>query len=172
MLDMFRERSNIRNILSHKMIDFRIGDWVQMYSDKLLLFPKEDCLQQFTWNQVRRTRYIESLLLGIPQTPIVDLEYESGSFFYIIDGVQRLTTIFQFLGVMKSKNGTMIKPSKLYYPAIVQKLEGVGVNDLSKNDYSNLLFTLLPALQLSFEPALQLSSDVDINKLINLFGCA
>ncbi|EDF8639639.1 DUF262 domain-containing protein, partial [Salmonella enterica] len=59
----------------------------------------------FRWDESQKTRFIESLLLGIPIPPIFVFTDESGR-WEVIDGLQRLSTIFEFSGVLKKDDGT------------------------------------------------------------------
>lgn len=59
----------------------------------------------FRWKDEQKTKLIESLLLGIPIPSIFVFQEESGRWL-IIDGLQRLSTIFQFMGILKSEEGT------------------------------------------------------------------
>lgn len=58
-----------------------------------------DYQRRFVWNKKTMSKFVESLLLSIP-IPTIFLAENSGDTFEVIDGQQRLTTIFAF---MKSK---------------------------------------------------------------------
>lgn len=57
--------------------------------------------RMFRWDISQQSALIESILLGIPIPPIYVYQDEKGK-WNIIDGQQRLTTIFKFMGVFKS----------------------------------------------------------------------
>ncbi|WP_243382343.1 GmrSD restriction endonuclease domain-containing protein [Geothrix alkalitolerans] len=55
-----------------------------------------DFQRQFVWDTAKSSRLIESLLLDIP-LPVVYLSEEADGRTYVIDGQQRLTSIFSFI---------------------------------------------------------------------------
>ena len=58
-------------------------------------FFKPDFQRQFIWNQKQSSRFIESLLMGLPVPGIFVYRTEGGKHL-IIDGLQRLTTLEAF----------------------------------------------------------------------------
>ncbi|MCP4100722.1 MAG: DUF262 domain-containing protein [Lentisphaerae bacterium] len=51
-----------------------------------------------------KTRFIESLLLGIPIPPIFVFQNDDG-IWELIDGLQRLSTVFEFTGILRQPEG-------------------------------------------------------------------
>lgn len=51
----------------------------------------------------------ESILLGIPVPPIFLFETDSGS-WELIDGLQRISTMFEFMGILKEPNSMTLRP--------------------------------------------------------------
>jgi hypothetical protein len=100
--------------------DMSIGELIRIYEKKeLLISPVYQ--RSFRWDESRKTRFIESLILGIPIPPIFVFTDELGR-WELIDGLQRLSTIFQFSGVLRkpdtdeldeifSPSGTKLLPS-------------------------------------------------------------
>ncbi len=78
----------------------------------------------FQWKPTQKTKLIESILLGIPLPPIFVAQREDGV-WDVIDGTQRLSTIFQFMGILKNENGKLEKPLILegtkYLPSLRNK---------------------------------------------------
>jgi hypothetical protein len=66
----------------------------QILENELDLAP--DFQRSFVWNQRQQTRLIESILLGIP-LPAFYFNQDSSGAHQVIDGVQRLTTVRQFM---------------------------------------------------------------------------
>ena len=60
----------------------------------------------FRWTPQQKTRLIESLLLGIPVPPIFLSQNKDGT-FEVVDGVQRLSTILEFMGELKDEKGDL-----------------------------------------------------------------
>ena len=54
----------------------------------------------FRWTDEQQSRLIESIFLGIPIPPIFVAQRSDGV-WDVVDGVQRLSTIFRFMGVLK-----------------------------------------------------------------------
>ncbi len=75
----------------------------------------------FRWSPEQKSRLIESLLLGIPLPSIFVSQRENGV-FDVIDGLQRLSTIFQFCGVLRDEDDQIIEQLVLtetkYLPAL------------------------------------------------------
>lgn len=115
-----------RNSLSADRLDMSFGELMNMYSnDELVIDPEFQRL--FRWNLEQRTRFIESLLLGIPIPSIFVAEDTDGR-WEIVDGLQRLSTILSFFGMLKNtpeKNGwTLISGD------VIELLEGLKISDL------------------------------------------
>jgi hypothetical protein len=68
--------------------------FIQITDEELELAP--DFQRSFVWPNSKQTRLIESILLGIP-LPAFYFNQDKFGAFQVIDGVQRLTTIKQFM---------------------------------------------------------------------------
>src|SRR3712207_4411330 len=73
-----------------------IGELLNLYKESELDIHPE-FQRVFRWFPEQKSRLIESLLLGIPLPPIYVATNEVGT-WEVIDGVQRLSTIFEFMG--------------------------------------------------------------------------
>lgn len=64
----------------------------------------------FRWDISQQSALIESILLNIPIPPIYVFQNERGK-WNLIDGQQRLSTIFKFMGILKqtSEKISMVK---------------------------------------------------------------
>ncbi|NVP18009.1 DUF262 domain-containing protein [Candidatus Gracilibacteria bacterium] len=69
--------------------------------DKLNIKPKYQ--RVFRWNKDQKSKFIESLLLGIPLPSIFVAEDEDGK-WELVDGLQRISTVLEF-----SKNNKFLK---------------------------------------------------------------
>ena len=85
--------------------DMSVGEVMNLYRDgELTIDPVFQRL--FRWDLTRKSRFIESLLLGIPIPPIFVYQDPEGV-WELVDGLQRLSTILEFVGelrVSKSKD--------------------------------------------------------------------
>lgn len=109
-----------------------LGEWISLYeSGELDIHPEFQ--RFFRWNNYQKTRLIESILLGIPIPPIF-VSQRSDGVWDVIDGLQRLSTIFQFAGILKKENGELEKPLVLEKTKYLPSLEGVvwGQDNLFK----------------------------------------
>jgi Protein of unknown function DUF262 len=79
----------------------------------------------YRWSEDQRSRLIESLLLGIPIPSIFVYQRKSDAVWDVIDGLQRLSTVFELMGVLKDENGNLMEPSRLrptrYLPSLAGK---------------------------------------------------
>src|SRR6266516_4324285 len=63
----------------------------------------------FRWSLRQKSRLIESLLLGIP-IPQIFVAQRPDGVWDVVDGLQRLSTIFEFAGILKDEDGNGIEP--------------------------------------------------------------
>lgn len=103
--------------------DMSIGELINLYRDgEIQIQPEYQRL--FRWDQTRKTRFIESILLGLPLPPI--FVYQDGEGIWeLIDGLQRLSTLLEFTGALDAGNGNVAEPLVLegtrYLPDLVNK---------------------------------------------------
>jgi Protein of unknown function DUF262 len=85
-----------------------IGEWISLYEDgEIDIHPEFQ--RFFRWSSYQKTSLIESLLLGIPIPPIFVSQREDG-IWDVVDGLQRLSTIYEFAGKLKDETDK-IKPA-------------------------------------------------------------
>ncbi len=78
-----------------------IGEIINLYKEgELELTPAYQRL--FRWEDEQKSKFIESILLGIPLPPIFVAQKEGGK-WSIVDGLQRVSTILQLTGELKYK---------------------------------------------------------------------
>jgi hypothetical protein len=91
--------------------DMSFGEVINLYRDEeIQISPAFQRL--FRWDLSRRTRFLESLLLGIPIPPIFVYQNKEGV-WELIDGLQRLSTVLEFVGILKNDDGSLYAPSIL-----------------------------------------------------------
>lgn len=99
-----------------------IGELINLYKDgELDIHPEFQRL--FRWKLSQRTKLIESILLGIP-IPSIFVSQRIDGVWDVVDGLQRLSTIFEFIGILKDENNNLISPSKLIGTDYLPSLEG------------------------------------------------
>lgn len=115
-----------RNSLSTDRLDMSFGEIMSMY-DREELIVDPDFQRLFRWDIYQRTRFIESILIGIPIPPIFVAEDENGR-WELVDGLQRISTILSFFGVLRSlpeKNNWILGKGD-----IAHDLENLSCKDL------------------------------------------
>ena len=88
-----------------------IGEVVSLYEEKDLVVDPE-FQRLFRWEPGQKSKLIESLLLGIPIPSIFVFENEEGK-WELIDGLQRVSTILEFMGRLRGPDGAVKPPSIL-----------------------------------------------------------
>lgn len=90
--------STVRKEIKPDGYDMSVGEIMNLYRNKeLIINPAYQRL--FRWEPLQKTRFIESLLLGIPIPPIFVFQSENGV-WELIDGLQRLSTVLEFTGIL------------------------------------------------------------------------
>jgi hypothetical protein len=94
------EVADTKNSLSTDRMDFSFGEIMNMYErNEIIVDPEFQRL--FRWSNDQQTRFIESLLLGIPIPPIFVAEDSDGK-WELVDGLQRISTVLSFFGILKT----------------------------------------------------------------------
>ncbi len=126
-----KEFSNARTNLVTDRLDMSFGEIMNMYQDKEIIISPE-FQRLFRWSDYQKTRFIESVLLGIPIPPIFVAEDEDGK-WELVDGLQRISTIFSFFGILKKDENELDEKSNDWpftEGDIIASLEGKNKNDL------------------------------------------
>jgi hypothetical protein len=112
-----------------------VGEWLSLYeADEIDIHPE---FQRFyRWSEAQKTNLIESLLLGIPIPPIFVSQRADGV-WDVVDGLQRLSTIYQLLGVLKDEDGEKVDPLVLGETKYLPSLRGKVWED-PKNEQKSL----------------------------------
>lgn len=80
-------------------LDLSFNELMDMYEQgELIINP--DYQRAFRWSQGKESRFIESLVLGMPIPPIFVIEQDDGK-YELIDGLQRLSSYFHFRGKLE-----------------------------------------------------------------------
>lgn len=130
LIDEITEKS--KNIQADSY-SISIGEIISMYKEEDLDIHPE--FQRFyRWTDYQKTRLIESFLLNIPVPPIFVSQREDGV-WDVVDGLQRLSTIFQFVGIYKDEANNTLPPLVLKGTKMLPSLEGKKYKD--DNDEAN-----------------------------------
>jgi hypothetical protein len=102
---LIEELSLEKNSIKTDSYSMSIGEIMNLYNDgELELDPAFQRL--FRWKNKQKSRFIESILLGIPIPPIFVAQKKDGT-WSIVDGVQRISTILQLTGELKGDFGPL-----------------------------------------------------------------
>jgi hypothetical protein len=97
-----------------------IGEIVGMYDNKEIIIDPE-FQRLFRWDIGQKSKLIESLLLGIPLPSIFVFERDDGA-WELIDGLQRMSSILEFMGRLRHPDDGLLAPSVLeatkYLPSL------------------------------------------------------
>lgn len=109
-----------------------IGELMSMYKEKEIDIHPE-FQRAFRWGTEQKSSLIESILLGIPIPSIFVFQREDGV-WDVIDGQQRLSTIFQFAGMYVNDNGKLDDGIKLTKTRFLPLLDGMAWESKSETD--------------------------------------
>lgn len=87
-----------------------IGELASMYEgNEIVLRPEYQ--RYFRWTNDQKSKLIESILIGLPLPSVFVAQNEDGN-WEVVDGMQRLSTIFDFMGILSRD----VKSSEYYNP--------------------------------------------------------
>jgi hypothetical protein len=116
------EIENAARQVSTDAFSLTIGELVNMYRDgDIIIDPNFQRL--FRWDIERKSRLIESILVRIPLPSIFVFELPNSK-WEVIDGLQRLSTILEFMGELKNKDGAYPYPRSLVGTQYLPSLKG------------------------------------------------
>ncbi len=99
-----------------------VGELANLYKESELDVHPE--FQRFyRWSPEQKSRFVESILLGIPIPSLFVAQRDDGK-WDVIDGLQRLSTLFQLMGLLRDQEGVKIPPLTLTATKYLPALEG------------------------------------------------
>lgn len=113
-------KGSARNIFTDSY-EMSIGELTSLYKEEEIDINPE-FQRLFRWDKSQKTKLIESLLLGFPIPPIFVFTNSSGV-WELIDGLQRTSTIFEFMGILRNSEGGLYTASKLEGTPLLPSLE-------------------------------------------------
>lgn len=99
-----------------------IGEWISIY-EKGEIDIHPEFQRFFRWSPAQKSRLIESIFLGIP-IPQIFVAQRPDGVWDVVDGLQRLSTIYQFVGILKDDDGDVLPPLALNATKYLPSLEG------------------------------------------------
>jgi hypothetical protein len=105
------EIAEARNEIRTDKLDMSFGELANLYEqDELVIRPEYQRL--FRWTPTQKARFVESILLGFPMPAIFVAEDDKGV-WELVDGLQRVSTVLEFMGVLKDADGRACSASTL-----------------------------------------------------------
>ena len=109
-----------------------IGEMLSMYRDgDLDVHPEFQRI--FRWEDAQKWSLIESVLLGIP-IPMIFVAQREDGVWDVIDGVQRLSTILEFVGAYLDDEGNQTTALRLGKTEYLPQLDGYVYESKRKSD--------------------------------------
>lgn len=113
--NILKELSSARKTVKTDDYSMSIGELINLYRDEeIKLDPAFQRL--FRWEDIQKTKLIESILIGIP-IPEIFVAQKSDGTWHVVDGVQRLSTILQLVGDLKGYQPLKLTSCK-YIPSL------------------------------------------------------
>lgn len=144
--------------------DFSIKEIISMVHDRLINISP-DYQRHFRWEKSRQSQLIESFFLGIP-VPNIFMATNADSTWELIDGVQRLSSIINFVGTEEERQ---------FLDSYEENNGPLRLEGLTKlTEFNGLCFTELPLdvqtkLRLTTIKVTTLSDKSDKNVRFDLF---
>lgn len=132
------EIENAQRLVKTDAYQMSVGEVINMYKEgEFIINP--DFQRLFRWEIGQKSKLIESLLLGIPLPSIFVFEKEDSK-WELIDGLQRISTLLEFMGELRDPaNGGLRPPSALvatrYLPSLDEAVweKSDLINDVPTN---------------------------------------
>lgn len=127
-----REIEAAKRQIKTETIQMSLGEISSMYeAGELDILPEFQRL--FRWSLKKKTDFVESIFVGIPVPPAFVYENEDGT-WELIDGLQRVSTILEFMGVLKDVDTGRFRRSKLTSAKYLKSLDNVVWKDVGSDD--------------------------------------
>lgn len=140
------EIEEAKRSVSTDTVQITIGEVGNMYTSKELnILP--DFQRLFRWTNERKSNFVESILIGIPIPPVFVYENEDGT-WELIDGLQRISTLLEFMGVLKDVDTGDVRRSQLQKTKYLPSMQGLVWEEKAEGEVA-----IDKALQLFFRRA-------------------
>ena len=117
------EIDNAKRTVVTDTVAITVGEIASMYAaNELNILPEFQRL--FRWSDDRKSNFVESILIGIPVPPAFAYENDNGT-WELVDGLQRISTILEFMGILRDPDTGALRRSCLIKTKYLPSLEGV-----------------------------------------------
>lgn len=132
--DLATQIDKVRSEIRTDGYPMSIGEWISLYeSEEIDIHPEFQ--RFFRWSIEQKSSLIESILLGIPIPPVFVSQRKDGV-WDVVDGLQRLSTIYQFIGILKDEKGALLPQLVLEGTEYLPALQGKQWNNDEEPDKS------------------------------------
>ncbi|WP_049721911.1 DUF262 domain-containing protein [Gilvimarinus polysaccharolyticus] len=121
--------------------DLSFRELITMYEEDELIKP--ELQRHYVWDKVEASRFIESLLLGLP-VPSIFLANTSDDYKLIVDGYQRIMTVYDFVKGIWTKDGRVFRLSNS--DKINERWKGKSFGELSSAEQRKIRSTTIHAI--------------------------
>ncbi|MFB2887237.1 DUF262 domain-containing protein [Aeromonas veronii] len=121
--------------------DLSFRELITMYDEDELIKP--ELQRHYVWDKVEASRFIESLLLGLP-VPSIFLANTSDDKKLIIDGYQRIMTVYDFFKGIWTKDNRVFRLSNSN--KINERWRGKSFSELSSSEQRKIRSTTIHAI--------------------------
>ena len=129
-----KEIDDARKDIRTDFYSVSLGEWISIY-EKGELDIHPEFQRFFRWSPAQKSRLIESIFLGIP-VPQIFVAQRPDGIWDVVDGLQRLSTLYQFLGILKDEAGQKVEPLVLDSTRYLPSLGGYKWDDPDDLEHS------------------------------------
>lgn len=131
-MSLQKEIDKVRGEIRTDGYSVSIGEWMSIYEKRELDIHPE-FQRFFRWSPKQKSRLIESIFLGIP-IPQVFVAQRADGIWDVVDGLQRLSTLFEFAGILRDEGNDPVAPLTLEATTYLPSLAGVRWEDEAAPD--------------------------------------
>jgi len=121
--------------------DLSFRELITMYEEDELIKP--ELQRHYVWDKVEASRFIESLLLGLP-VPSIFLANTSDDQKLIVDGYQRIMTVYDFVKGIWTKDGRIFRLSNS--EKLNERWKGKAFSELTPPEQRKIRSTTIHAI--------------------------
>ncbi len=153
MADSLQEEiETARQTIRSDSMSMSVGEIANLYRNQEMVIRPE-FQRLFRWDDDQKSRLIESLLLGIPVPSIFVMQREDG-IWEVVDGLQRLSTILQFMGELRNEaTKELMPPSVLRGTQYLKHLAGAIYDEDQGMEIEGARLSLTPGQRLALKRA-------------------
>lgn len=128
---------------------FSVGEILNLYKDgDLDIHP--DFQRFFRWQDEQKSRFIESLFLGLPIPSLFVYERKDGV-WEVLDGLQRISSLLQYVGILKNEKDKILPALHLNNLEYINSLNNSYWKDLSQEQQRLFKKNTLPFIIMKSE---------------------